>query len=140
MRMTQRAQRNFELLKVVLQELKSFNRNSWTYLKLTVSLAFVSVSFDLRLNLDHQMIGFIDDWQVNETCPSRLKARHRITDETGTFGHAVRSNAVRSNEYSKLLSPCSNAVELLADVPRRTNPLSVALRVRRCVVVPSTEI
>ena len=86
--------------------------HSWVHDVMSVSLNLVGESFNLRLDLDEKLTGFIDDQQISETLSAKPEgARSHHYYEMEMF-----LSAIRNNEYSLLPSPYSDAVKSLAVV------------------------
>ncbi|HEX8833836.1 MAG TPA: Gfo/Idh/MocA family oxidoreductase [Abditibacteriaceae bacterium] len=86
--------------------------HSWVHDKMSVSLTVIGESFHLRIDLDNRISGFIDDQQIDETLPAMPEgsASHHYIEMEQFL------SAVRSGDYSTLLSPYSDAVKSLAVV------------------------
>jgi predicted dehydrogenase len=106
--------------------------HSWVHDVMSVSLSLIGESFNLRLDLDEKLTGFIDDQQINESLPAKPEgARSHHYYEMEAF-----LSAIRSNDFSMLLSPYSDAVKSLAVVLA----MNESIERGTSVPVPSTEV
>jgi predicted dehydrogenase len=106
--------------------------HSWAHDKMSVSLTVIGESFNLRIDLDNRISGFIDDQQIDETLTAMPEgaASHHYSEMEQFL------SAVRSGDYSSLLSPYSDAVKSLSVVLA----MNQSIDRQTPVAVPSTEI
>ena len=106
--------------------------HSWAHDKMSVSLTVIGEGFLLRIDLDNHLSGFIDDQEIDETLPAMPEgaASHHYSEMEQFLA------AVRSGDYSTLLSPFSDAVKSLSVVLA----MNQSIESRAPVAVPSTEI
>jgi hypothetical protein len=99
---------------------------------MSVSLVVIGESFHLRIDLDNRISGFIDDQEIDETLPAMPEgaASHHYSEMEQFVA------AVRSGDYSTLLSPYSDAVKSLVVILT----MNQSIEHQAPMAVPSTEI